>query len=249
VMACLTDAAPPATADSAIDTPADTRFDTLVDTTKEIPGVDAELDSLAVDMATDVSSRLDTAPACPAIPPTSGYGPCPAGGVCEYTHALECDAGCSGGTYLRYECINDLWQQTRATAGAPACYCPTILDAPVEVARTTCTDSDRKTYALGDSFKKDCNTCRCAISPDDNKPAIACTVVACTVDAATVDGLTCASPSVWYYPKAGCDGTVGPVCGQLKPDACLGLACGCDGETLAGCDGLTKPYRSLGRCP
>jgi hypothetical protein len=188
VMACLTDAAPPATADSAIDTPADTRFDTLMDTTEEIPVVDAGRDSLVEDVATDVSFRLDTAPACPASPPTPGHGPCPAGGVCEYTYALECDAGCSGGTYLRYECLNNLWQQTRATAGAPVCYCPTILDAPGEVACKTCTDRDGKTYALGEFFKRDCNTCHCALSPDNNEPAIACTVMACTVDAATADG-------------------------------------------------------------
>jgi hypothetical protein len=50
--------------------------------------------------------------------------PCTNGTVCEYSSPLACEAGCSGGSYSRWECINGKWEDTQHTAGAPACYCP-----------------------------------------------------------------------------------------------------------------------------
>jgi hypothetical protein len=68
-------------------------------------------------------------------------------------------------------------------------------------------------------------------------------------DAATADSDGCPAPKVWRYEQAGCDGQVQPICGQAGGDACLAFACGCDGESLAGCDYYAKPYRSKGICP
>jgi hypothetical protein len=49
--------------------------------------------------------------------------PCVTGSVCEYSSPLQCEAGCSGGSYSRWACINGQWQDTEHTAGAPTCYC------------------------------------------------------------------------------------------------------------------------------
>jgi hypothetical protein len=52
--------------------------------------------------------------------------PCVTGTVCDYSSPLACEAGCSGGSYSRWECINGQWQDSMHTAGAPTCYCPPI---------------------------------------------------------------------------------------------------------------------------
>jgi hypothetical protein len=57
--------------------------------------------------------------------------PCVTGSVCEYSSPLACEAGCSGGSYSRWECINGQWQDSMHTAGAPTCYCPPT-DAQVD---------------------------------------------------------------------------------------------------------------------
>jgi hypothetical protein len=49
--------------------------------------------------------------------------PCVTGMVCEYSSPLACEAGCSGGNYVRLECIEGKWQDTRHTSGSPSCYC------------------------------------------------------------------------------------------------------------------------------
>lgn len=84
------------------------------------------------DAAVDAQARLDVPPTCPAGPPSSGSGPCPAGAVCQYSFALQCEPGCSGGTFLEYDCYNNLWRQIRATSGAPVCRCPPGLDAKAD---------------------------------------------------------------------------------------------------------------------
>ena len=63
------------------------------------------------------------------------------------------------------------------------------------------------------------------------------------------DGGNCPAPKVWRYEQPGCDGQVQPICGQAGGDACLAVVCGCDGESLAGCDYFSKPYRTQGLCP
>jgi len=65
----------------------------------------------------------------------------------------------------------------------------------------------------------------------------------------TIDGDACQAPRVWRYQEPGCGAEAHPVCGDSGGDACLALACGCDGEILSGCDYYTKPWRSRGVCP
>lgn len=64
-----------------------------------------------------------------------------------------------------------------------------------------------------------------------------------------VGGGGCPAPKVWQYEQPGCDGQVQPICGSGQEDACAAVACGCDGESLIGCDYYTKPYQSRGLCP
>ena len=62
-------------------------------------------------------------------PPPSGCPdnypaePCTNGAVCGFSHALACEAGCSGGSYSRDECMGGKWVNVEHTAGAPMCYC------------------------------------------------------------------------------------------------------------------------------
>jgi hypothetical protein len=65
---------------------------------------------------------------------------------------------------------------------------------------------------------------------------------------ATFDGVSCQAPNVWRYQEPGCGADAHPVCGSATEDACLRFACGCDGETLEGCDYYPKPWRSQGPC-
>ena len=58
----------------------------------------------------------------------------------------------------------------------------------------------------------------------------------------------CVSPQALYYDKAGCNGTVAPVCAGPTFDACLSIVCGCDGETLSGCGFYEKPWSHPGAC-
>jgi len=57
---------------------------------------------------------------CPANYPSE---PCPSGAVCEFSQALACEAGCTGGSYSRDECKSGKWVNVEHTAGAPECYC------------------------------------------------------------------------------------------------------------------------------
>jgi hypothetical protein len=91
---------------------------------KDAPLVDAPVDASAIDVSGDTSPASDAAVRCPASTPGEYTSPCPAGAFCEYSMALPCEAGCSGGSYLRFECINNIWTVTRRTSGAPVCYCP-----------------------------------------------------------------------------------------------------------------------------
>jgi hypothetical protein len=68
-------------------------------------------------------------------------------------------------------------------------------------------------------------------------------------DADPIDSDGCPAPKVWYYEEPGCDGQVQPICGSTLDDACAAVACGCDGESLIGCDHYSKPYQSKGLCP
>jgi hypothetical protein len=65
----------------------------------------------------------------------------------------------------------------------------------------------------------------------------------------TINGDTCQAPKVWRYQEPGCGAEAHPLCGNSGGDACLALACGCDGEILSGCDYYSKPWRSRGVCP
>ncbi len=65
----------------------------------------------------------------------------------------------------------------------------------------------------------------------------------------TSDGAACSSPKVWRYEEPGCGAEAHPICGTAQSDGCLALVCGCDGETLSGCDYFTKPWQSRGLCP
>lgn len=58
----------------------------------------------------------------------------------------------------------------------------------------------------------------------------------------------CVSPQALYYDKAGCNGTVAPVCAGPTFDACDMVACSCDGETISGCGYFEKAYAHLGEC-
>jgi hypothetical protein len=57
-------------------------------------------------------------------------------------------------------------------------------DSAATDAKTGCTFGDRS-YAVGETFKNDCNTCSCQANGN-----IACTLMACPSDAATTDGAT-----------------------------------------------------------
>ncbi len=125
------------------------------------------------------------------------------------------------------------------------------------------------TYAIGASYKLDCNHCICGLNGDGN---FACTAVGCLVDGGwqvttdapsgtggtiasdagddePVDGNSCQAPNVWGYEEPGCDGQAQPTCGLGNEDLCPGLACACDGDILWGCDVFPKPIRSRGLCP
>jgi hypothetical protein len=58
----------------------------------------------------------------------------------------------------------------------------------------------------------------------------------------------CVSPQGLFYTKAGCNGTVAPVCAGPTFDACSIEACSCDGETIGGCGFYEKPFAHLGAC-
>jgi hypothetical protein len=60
----------------------------------------------------------------------------------------------------------------------------------------------------------------------------------------------CTTPKVWRYEQPGCGADApAPICGNSGGDACLAYVCGCDGETLTGCDYFSKPWQSRGICP
>jgi hypothetical protein len=66
----------------------------------------------------------------------------------------------------------------------------------------------------------------------------------------TSDGNACLAPNVWRYEQPGCGADAPPpVCGNGIQDACGGWACGCDGDTIGGCDYFRKPWKARGICP
>jgi hypothetical protein len=68
------------------------------------------------------------------------------------------------------------------------------------------------------------------------------------VDATPDDGGECLPPNVWRYQTAGCGADAHPVCGSASGDACFIARCGCDGQTIDGCDFTTKPFSFTGAC-
>ena len=77
--------------------------------------------------------------------------------------------------------------------------------------------------------------------------AAACTSTNGGLD--TTDGGDCPAPKVWRYEQPGCGSEAQAICGTAGGDACLSVVCGCDGETLTGCDYFPKPWQSRGICP
>lgn len=49
--------------------------------------------------------------------------------ICEYSYALSCPVGCSGGDYHSYQCNKGRWADYRHSAGTPRCQC-LALDFP-----------------------------------------------------------------------------------------------------------------------
>ena len=74
-------------------------------------------------------------------------------------------------------------------------------------------------------------------------------LLACSKTNETPDGSSCKAPKVLRYETPGCDGTVQPICGFSMQDGCNRFACGCDDETVTGCDFYDRPYQSLDICP
>jgi hypothetical protein len=120
------DSATASTVDGAINSGKDVasvRDGMPVDGPQDAPTLDGA--TVSVDSASDSAIPADAPVGCPAgASPGENSSPCPAGAVCEFSSQLACDAGCYGGSYVRFECIDNVWKVTRRTAGAPQCYCP-----------------------------------------------------------------------------------------------------------------------------
>jgi hypothetical protein len=67
-------------------------------------------------------------------------------------------------------------------------------------------------------------------------------------DGAPDDGGRCPAPLIWRYDRPGCGVDAHIVCGVPWGDACMGVACGCDGKDLTGCDFFLKPFAHRGSC-
>jgi hypothetical protein len=55
--------------------------------------------------------------------------------ICEYSYALSCPIGCSGGDYRSYQCSKGRWIDYAHSAGAPRCDCR-ALDFPKDMQGT-----------------------------------------------------------------------------------------------------------------
>jgi hypothetical protein len=68
------------------------------------------------------SCTVENSEQCPEELP---FGACSAQGVvCDYSLSLDCEPGCSGGSFYRRACIDGEWRDILHSAGAPGCYCP-----------------------------------------------------------------------------------------------------------------------------
>jgi hypothetical protein len=68
-------------------------------------------------------------------------------------------------------------------------------------------------------------------------------------DGGPYDAGPCTPPEVLAYPSPGCDGSVTPVCVIPTTDACLTLACGCDGQLAdSACGPIFEPWAYAGEC-
>jgi hypothetical protein len=76
-----------------------------------------------------VADTGTTGSGCPATAPGGTTGCASEGEICEYSYALTCPVGCSGGDYHSYQCSKGLWVDYRHSAGAPRCQCQ-ALDFP-----------------------------------------------------------------------------------------------------------------------
>jgi hypothetical protein len=70
-----------------------------------------------------------------------------------------------------------------------------------------------------------------------------------SADGTSDGGAACNNPKVLRYQAPGCGAEAHPICGTSNEDACLSIACGCDGELLTGCDYYKAPWQSKGLCP
>ncbi len=60
-----------------------------------------------------------------SCPPSMPAGPCTDEGLtCDYSYALDCPPGCSGGAVHVFSCLDGEWEDVRHTAGVPQCHCP-----------------------------------------------------------------------------------------------------------------------------
>jgi hypothetical protein len=73
-------------------------------------------------------------PDCPATA-SEGAACTKEGRICEYSYALTCPMGCSGGDYHSYQCSKGRWVDYAHSAGAPRCSCRD-LDFPKDMLGT-----------------------------------------------------------------------------------------------------------------
>ena len=173
-------------------------------------------------------------------------------------HRWQCALGPNGGTNMcdPPSCLTDSLMNPQ-----PGCYQATWSATQV----CACGKCKGLCSSDGDCQSGHCNLNQVCQFPDSCKGSADCRApctglcepaasdggqTADVADAATVDSDGCPAPKVWRYEQPGCDGQVQPICGSATQDTCASVACGCDGESLSGCDYYSKPYRSKGGlCP
>ena len=169
--------------------------------------------------------------------------------------ALAC--GCDGETLMGFDYYDKPW---RARGLCPdACFSPT-LNLEVAVATPSikgcaCDPASdtpqcvsvggwgRALSCVGGTWKLDYLT-NCSVGDGGTV-----SVDGAIDRSASDDGGSCQAPNVWRYQEPGCGAEAHPVCGSGMQDGGLAFACGCDGETLMGCDYYDKPWRARGMCP
>ena len=96
------------------------------------PAVDAVSVDTADSMGTDAGTTVS---GCPSGNPVVDSACTSEGAICEYSLALSCPVGCSGGDFHSYQCSKGRWIDYRHSAGAPRCYCR-ALDFPKDMQGT-----------------------------------------------------------------------------------------------------------------